>query len=585
MIYELAYERVSNRNLLIEEELIDQAIEKARLNKKELYHSFYLYDEEVKQHFNNYKTIASFRGIVKLKHLIFDIDKQKDTDDFVLLRTRDFVKTLQDEWGLYEEEISVWFSGRGYHIEIPEYFDFGIGEHVVGDVKHTINEYFPNVDSSLYDYNHLIRAPYSLNAKSNLYKIPLTHKELFQLSYEQIHDLARTNDIRKLDIYDSEIDYEQRKEELKWHSKIVHDKVMRQAIIDKNEPTAIVTCMQNLWNRGAIEGKRHIELLRLTSAFRRQGVPKDAIVMLLLHWANTMSEYETKRVVDQVFKKGYVYGCDDHVMSANCDPKCIFYKNKNYTVSVNNTNELESELVERMINNNLVNIDLARFFQLHKSYKVYEGEVVILIAETKLGKSTLFQNIAVSYPELSWLYLALENGKLLDIQRLVQLSNDLSEEQLIDKYKRGETGLTNYIQHIQLVDDAMGIEDIRKVVIQTNAKIVVIDTLDQLTLKGDGYTAQTELAAKELKNLAKQLKIIIFAIHHVSKQSSKDGDLNAHSGKGSSSLEQKADKLLGMTGHQDDSMRRVFSILARNATPFDVTMHFNKQTFRFKRLG
>lgn len=578
MIYEIAFEKIHRRNILRSEDKLNEIIEIARKRKVELYHSFYLYDNEVLKHFDIYKTIATFRGTVKLNHLIFDIDIMRDTNLGVLLRARDFVTMLQEEWNLYPDEIDIWFSGRGYHIEIPEYFDFGIGEHVVNDVKNTIKEYFPQVDNSLYDYNHLIRAPYSLNEKTNLFKVPISHEELFTLNPEDIHAIAKNNDIRnitKTEVYD----FDTRKKELNWHSKIVHNKVIRQTT-EKKEPTAIVTCMQNLWNRGQITGQRHIELLRLASTFRRQGVPKEAIHLLLKNWAYTMDEKEVNRIVDQVFMKGYVYGCNDHIMASNCSPKCIFYKNKNYTIDVNNTKELEDELFERLISNNITHLDLARFFKLHNPYKIYEGEVVIMIADTKLGKSTLLQNIAVAYPEYSWLYLSLENGKLMDLQRMIQISNNLTEEELLQKYKEGEYELTDYIQHINLSDDAMNLDDLRKIIVQTGAKVVVIDTLDQLSLRGETYTMQTEAAAKELKNLAKQLKIIIFAIHHISKQGA-NGQLGIHAGKGSSSLEQKADKLIGMIGNQNEEIRRVFSLLARNAVPFDIVMKFDKKTFRF----
>lgn len=583
MLYELAFERVSNRNMLIDESKLQAAIDKASSLKKELYHSFYLYDEEVTSHFKIYKTIASFRGICKLKHLIFDIDKQKNTDEFTLTCARAFVDMLKNDWSLYEDEVHIWFSGRGYHIEIPEYFDFGVGEHVVGDVKNTITEYFPQVDPTLYDFNHIIRAPYSFNSKSNLFKIPLTHEELYTLTHAEIHKLAESNEFRFNYEFSLE-DYEERKNVLNWHEKIIHNKVVRQALANKNEPTAIVTCMQKLWEKGATVGTRHIELLRLVSAFRRQGVPKGMIVIACLHWAGSMEAYEVKRVVEQVFDKGYVYGCNDNVMSKYCDNKCIYYKHKNYTVSVFTANDLESELAERFINDKLCNINLKRFFKLDKDYKIYEDEVVMFIADTKLGKSTLIGNIAVAYPEYKWLCLSLENGKLMDLARLIQISTGKTEYELEQFYKEGNTGLTDYIQHIKLADDAMTLEDVRKLIVQHESKIVVIDTLDQLNLKGDGYTGQTEYAAKELKSLAKALHVIIIAIHHISKAGSME-ELTVHSSKGSSSVEQKADKMLGMTGNQNDTKRRVKSLLARNATPFDVVMNFDKNTFRFVKEG
>lgn len=577
MLYEMAYKTINNRNIIIREESLNKAITKARENHTELYHSFYLYEDNLKEYIEKNKRISGYNGNVKLKHLIFDIDKKDDTDEFVLMRARLFVQHLLDEWNLYQEEIQTWFSGRGYHIEIPEYFNFGIG-NITADVKNTITEHFPEVDPSLYDSKHLIRAPYSLNSKSNLYKIPLTLVEFFNLKVADIHKLAQSNDIRNIEIPDNS-DLSERIETLGWHNKIIKNKVSRKTE-NKIESTAIVTCMQKLYDRGSMVGRRHTDMLRLTSAFRRSGVPKSGIKEMLYSFAYSMEKKETDKIVDTSFDKGYVYSCEDTVFAEFCDPKCIFYKGKNYSIKIEQAKDLENELIDYLLDENKVCIDLKRYMKLPEPYKIYLGELVVVIADTKMGKSTFMANIAVNYPEFSWLYITLENGRKLDLRRLIQISNGITEEQVIEYYSKGETNLTSYINHIQLTDTTMTLDTLRKVILERNCKIVVVDVLDQLILSENKKGDKIEEAAIELREMCKRLNVIIFVVHHITKASA-TAPLTAHSSKGSSSLEQKADKVIGIEGNQNADTRRIRSIVARDTNPFDVQCDFEKSTSRF----
>lgn len=576
---ETIFKDVSNRNKLMKINYVPAAIQKAAALKEELYFSVYAYTEDIIQYSKEKQTLAGYTGNVRLANFVIDIDNVGNDLDTLLL-VRNEISNLQD-LGLEEGDYNVWYSGNGYHIQLrPEYFDFQNPD----EVKNTIANLFPNADLSIYARNHIIRAPYSLNRKTMRFKIPLSQEELFTLSVQEIKDLATYNDFRNVHVDFTEEQIQERKEILALYKKVNKAKVsVKKNIIGESDVTAIVTCMQRLYNRGAVVGSRHVEMLRLTSAFRRQGVPKKAIIELLKHWVQNTNfkETEIEKIVDGVFQKGYVYSCNDHIMNEHCDPKCIFYKKKNYAPQISTVENVYKELVDRIVSDKLNYIDLSEFLPIPEEYKIYTGELVVLIADTKLGKSTFLCNVAVHYKNYRWLYVTLENGRLLELQRLLQIAYEVNEKQYIETIKNGINFDLSPINHINLVDDTINTEDLRKAIIQTNSQVVVIDTLDQMDLTGEDITKKTEGAAVVLKNLARELNVIIFAIHHISK-SAAFGELNAHSGKGSSSLEQKADKLLGMTGTQNENLRTIKSLLARNAKPFQTTMRFNKENFKFE---
>ena len=425
---EIAERDVKHRGIIILKDELSDRINKARENDAELYYTVWDFDEKILDHFRVMKSIRSYRGLRSLEYLIFDIDKKEDTDEFVLRRAQEFVRRLEQDWDVKPEELRIFYSGRGYHIYMPNYFKFEQSEVIMNEVKNTLKEYFPEVDLSIYGATGLIRAPYSLNVKSGRYKIPLTPKELFGSTVDDIMILAESNDYRSIEPPE-EVNRD-------FSSYIMRAVVEREAVNYRDEPTKVVTCMQHLYNKGGTNGTRHQEGMRMISTWRRMGVPKDAIFELMKKWAPTLEEYEMERMVNNIFDKGYRYGCNDAVMSKYCDPKCVYYMHKNYTANISEADELDNLLVDHSVNLPFKKyIDLDKIFDLPKTYRIYEGEMVVFWGDTKIGKSTLVQNIVVNTPNLNWLYLPLENGKILDIRRMVQIAYGLSKEEVHEYYK------------------------------------------------------------------------------------------------------------------------------------------------------
>lgn len=582
---EIAEGSVKNRGIIIPKDELSQRIDKAKDLDQELYYTVWEFTKEILEHFKVMRSIRSYKGKKRLDYIIFDIDKKEDTDEFVLRRAQEFVRRLQQDWDVQPEELRIFYSGRGYHIYMPNYFKFEESEVIVQEVKNTIAEYFPEVDLSIYQPTGLIRAPYSINLKSKRYKIPLTPKEFFGLEAKDIMILAESNEYRSIEPPEEV--------ERDFSSTIIKAKIEREAVNYRDEPTKIVTCMQHLFNKGGTNGTRHQEGMRLISTWRRMGVPKEGIFTMMKQWAPTLEEYEMQKMVNNIFDKGYRYGCSDVVMAKYCDPKCIYYIHKNYTANVSEPDEMDNILADHAINLPYKKyIDLDKIFHFPKSYRIYEGEVVVFWGDTKVGKSCLVQNIVVNASHLKWLYLPLENGKLLDARRMIQIAAGFNKEQVYEYYLTKKGLFREYCSHIKMADTSLTVEDLTKIYVMGEYDGVVVDTIDQMLVSSKivGYTEKTENLAIAFRNFARDTKAITFLIHHISKSASEDSEgrrknMGAHSGKGSSAIEQKADKVISIEGERDMAIRKIKSQLARDEASFEQLFDFNKETFKLQIIN
>lgn len=586
--YELAKESLSNRNIILRSDKLPGIIEENRKEKKELYHSIWLYDESVQLHMFNYKTIRSFKGKRKLPIIIFDIDKKQDTDDFVLQRAREFIKVLQEDWGVNEEELAYYYSGRGYHIYMPDYFKFEESFVAPVEVKNTLNEYFPEADLSIYQQAGLIRAPYSLNAKTNKFKIPLTYDEIRFMHAKDILKLAESNTLRQVPspIPDKNKD---------WHKKIVVSHTDRDKIAHRDEPTTIVTCMQHLFNRGEIPGRRHDDLMRLISSWRRMGQTKEACVVLALKFAPSLGEYEIRKIVNNAFEKGYVYGCNDRFMTEFCDPKCKFYEFKNYKTNLHSGDDVRTILADsaRLKRRNKY-IDIGKILGLKIPYRIYLGQLAVFWGDVKLGKSTLIQNIVAQTPDINWLYLPLENGIGLDSRRLIQIKTGVSKEKIEEIFDEGtyeeQMMWIDHIRDIKFSEDNVTVHSLRKMIAESEADAVVIDTIDQMKADSKEYNDGVRNLTVQLRDLTRMTKKAVLVVHHISKHAALDEDgnrrrLNIHSGLGTSALEQKADIVIGIEGDRNKDIRIVSSLGARDEDTFETQLYFDKTNFRLHTMN
>lgn len=579
---EIVLGNFKNRGLAVPVSDLYTYQKQALQSSSELYRSYYFFDEEILEHLKIRKTIRSYKGLYYLDRIVFDIDIGTDSNNYVHERAKGFIHSLIEDWELSEDHIRAWFSGRGYHIVTPDFFGFKPSNSLPQTVRATLTKHFPDADD-IYDHARVIRVGRTVNLKTGLYKILLPLKDLFNKAIEEIHERAREPVTVTIDA--------DAKEPPQYREKIIlPNEVNPVAKAGKSgasdNPGRIVACMQKVIAEGAIPGSRHQKLLRLASTYRRAGVPLQIAVAGLSAWANTLNPLEVERIVKDVYEKGYRFGCDDKIMAAYCDAGCIYYKRKDYMQDLLSAERMERDFVN-FIRSDYSNraFDLARLYKLKTSYMFYPGELVVLWGDTGLGKTTFVQNLCVRLTNMKILYLSLEVHANLLYRRFIQIANGWTKKQIIEYYKTHTNTLSDKVSHITALTVAPNLEAIKKLIGEEEPALVVIDTLDGIEYTGYEKDKTGPLCIS-LKQLAQQLDTIIFVVHHISKDAALDRNknqrpLNLHSGKGSSSAEQKADKVIGIEGDAESSLRKIRSLKARDEAPFELRLEFNQRTFRF----
>lgn len=579
---EIAHKGPSNRGYICPITEISKYLETG----KEVYRSYYTYDEEIIEHFKIYKTPRLFKGKYYLPEIVVDIDKGKSSDDDVLFRARLFVQKLEDEWKLDRHQIEVYYSGSGYHAVFPDIFNFEPSNDLPDEVKMTFQRFFPEMDTMPLMKTGLIRVPLSFNIKTNRYKIRLRSEEFFNLKAEDI--IAFSQQPREVVILDdNEYDIPNFKHLIVKTESVINKEQFRE------EPTRIVTCVQKMYNEGAIPGTRHTNMLRIVGAWRKAGLPVAAIKMLLRGWANgTLSDYEINRQVNYLWDRGYTPGCKDEIMAKYCDPKCVYFTTKDFVPMISDSEAMEKKFKDFIRKDfSTTSFDLSEFFELPDEYRIYPGELVVVFGDTKIGKTLFVQNLCINLKRMRILYLSLEVNERLMFRRFIQIEKGMTKNQVIEHYRNdGNEDFSNDIQHIQVMETSPDIDSVKRIITSIQPKLVVIDTIDGLKIPGvyDG-TTKTEQLAIQLKQLAQTLNVIMIGVHHISKKAAVDEEgirkeLTVHSGKGSSAVEQKADRIIGVMGDPKDTLRRIKSLGTRDDTDFEVYVNFDFDTFRMKQL-
>ena len=179
---EIAVGSVANRNDFVE--LKSDNLKEFITTNDELYRGMFSLQNKPSS------GIKSYKGDYMLEELILDIDKGKSPGDKLLNDCKEICKMLIEK-GVNRTTIHPWFSGTGFHIHLPNIYGFKPSHDLPQRVKFTISKEFGTLVDNIYDRARLIRVPYTLNAKSNLYKIPIDLNDLLNNRYRYEDILAK----------------------------------------------------------------------------------------------------------------------------------------------------------------------------------------------------------------------------------------------------------------------------------------------------------------------------------------------------------------------------------------------------------
>ena len=551
-----------------------------------LFRSYYSFDEELVEHFKVRKTIKNYHGKYYLDRIIFDIDKGSENSENCLEISKQFLNSLirtLESAGVesVENYIQPWFSGRGYHYSIPNVFGFVPSNKLPQTVKRTLEEYFPEADH-IYDGARLIRVGFTLNEKSKLYKVPLDIPEVLFGTAEEIEMLATKPKERPAPIPLLKPE--------KFLDIVEPEKVEKEVVVNEFNPSAVVTCIQKMYAEGDVKGSRHTKALRIASYLLRNGIPIDASKVMIQHWATSLDPAEVSRIVDDTYRGVYRYGCFDPIMDKYCDIKCIYYpmkeKRQDMLMPVMSASDMETKFRERIRNlDKLPRMNLSDIYLLEQDFWINPGELVIVIGDTGMGKTAWVQNLVVENKSRT-LWLSLEMPVELMYRRFLQIARGETKHEIDEHYKVSSNAWSKLIEHINCVTIPPKIEQIRRLVAETQPNILVLDTIDCVKVSKyihDSMFKMDEIIG-EIREIATTQQIIVIGVSHTTKADSRTGALDVHSGKHSSSIAQKADQVIAVEGFRNSIARKITSKKDRDGNGLKIACRFIPETFRFKQI-
>ena len=562
--------------------------------KTELYRSMFIYDDTFT---GNVKT---YQGTYDIDEIILDIDI-KDENMEPVDKVMNFLNSS-------EIENQLWFSGTGFHVHIPNIFGLKASKDLPGILKHTLDSMFGKLGvDNIYDKSRLIRAEFSFNKKNNTYKIPIysltrdynwTYKDYVKLATWVDYKSPADDPARDANSLNNWMKYD--KGFLKAHNTDkFKDKIVTKPkrnsvsvnITSDNELTAHVTCVQKMYKQGPELGSRHQTILRMISAWKRSGIPRAGSESLIGHWSPDFDRTEAFKMIDTVYGWEHDgYGCNDTIMDKFCDARCKFYRSKDYGVEVFNADSMTEQFRDFVKTDySDRSFDLGTMYKMNNPYRFTVGELITIIGDTKLGKTAFIQNIVTKANQFKCLYISLEVNEKLMWRRFCQIAFNETKEEIVNHYLNDDITFVNEAKkklgHLKVLTVSPEINNIIDVISSVQPKIIVIDTIDEIRVDyvNDSLLKMQKIISK-LKEIAQKYEVIIFAVSHISKTAAYEGTLNRHSAKGDSAIEQKSDKLLGISAPNPGSKARIVeSIVARDESGFKLKCFFNHETFRFQQ--
>ena len=583
---EIAKETPRKRGVLIpQNELVNH------LGDVPVYRSMYLYDSQAVDFADaNNNSLRNYYGARAIDNILIDIDREQNTDDFTLRKCQGICYQLTSEFDLQEHSFRVFFSGSGYHIIIPNsVFNFAPSEELPFHVKETMIKLFPDIDAMVYMRTGLYRVAHTLNKKTGLYKVPLTYNEVMNSTWQKIHDLAKTPR------------YEFPYTELFGDSELEGYKVSEVAISRTMgkvmEPRKIATCIQTMFNQGPQQGSRHKTMLRMISHYRRNGIPSTAAKAIMLEWND--GQLRDQEVIDQVeysYNKGYKYGCQDDLMMSLCNPKCIYYKRKDYSVEVMTAQTMQQDLSSRLTTDftgrsynfssqlGLNNVDCTFF----------PGDLVTIFGPTGSSKTTLAHNIALGYDhfndrinekaQIPTLYLSLELAGWYMHRRSLQIAANQSKDSVTADYNNIYPLVKDKVSHISVQTVAPTLEQIQTKITELQPSMVIVDYIDLVETPPSvrGEYEQIKYISHGLSNMAVNNDIIIVQVSQVSRDYSRNEVLDLYAGKGSGAIENASRKVIGLNGQANSPNKEVKLFKNTDGELFNTMLEWTP-SFRLRR--
>ncbi|PLX24664.1 MAG: hypothetical protein C0600_12860 [Ignavibacteria bacterium] len=508
--------------------------------RRECYRSLFLYEQSLKDWTDKTGSVKGYNGDHTSDMFPIDVDF-----DGNLEAAKDEAERIMGNLTvLYEvpvEYMRIAFSGsKGFHIVIPiqaftdspkpqkDFYKVFLG------IAHDVLDGFSGVDFKIYESKRIFRMSNTINAKTGLYKIPLTHHEFRSMSIEEIQELAK--EPRK--IYNLPV------EEISVVAPLndlyeKHRNMKPEPV--KKETTDVLDLLS-----GSGTGGRNEALTRLCGLFTSRGFDETLTLQLLRMWNERNSpplpDEELMATVEKLFRS---YGKPSEM--------------KLYSIA--ETGASYYDYVQKL-QTSRVNIGFAQIDDVTRG--IGPGQVLNILGKTAVGKTAFLQNIGRNYSQDTGepvVMFSLEMQKEAVFEREFQMEMGVSgydaenaftgsREEAMDHVKRcAEATPSMYI-----TDQAgLTLEDVKAYVRYGEAEVykrktglVMIDYMGLIHGSGnDAYNAVSAVA-RNIKNVAKELDVPLVSLVQVGRKKKTGDELEMDDGRDSGAIEEASDYIVGL---------------------------------------
>jgi len=185
---ELVEESIVNRGHIIPVNSLDK-----KIRTSESYVSMYEFGDDINSYIKESGSIAGYDGEVSLRILWFDFDSENL--DKARNEVLNFIDYISDDFGIEKHMFQVYFSGgKGFHVGLHSKI-IGIDNIIDKDLPNMVKEFvkklikdkgFECIDLKIYNKTRIIRLPYSLHKKTNLYKILVPYEDLVKMTMNEV---------------------------------------------------------------------------------------------------------------------------------------------------------------------------------------------------------------------------------------------------------------------------------------------------------------------------------------------------------------------------------------------------------------
>jgi hypothetical protein len=530
-------------------------VEKYAGMAQDTFMSLWDYDAHVVDFVKEKGSLSGYDGILYMPdEFILDVDgaNPKQAKDKTIALTIE----LDDLCVPYQ----IYFSGTGFHLGIPgNAFRWKPCPDLHLKVKDELKArgIYEYADPSVSDKTRIIRIVNTLNSKSKLWKIPLTHSELHgtieeiqKLASKKCHTFKWNTAVRDNDC-DPVFDVLERKNK-------ASDKVFESVSLGKNPDPVWYPCIQTMME-GTAQGSRHQIALRV-GAFLRWRYPEHIVRLVMEDWrqrvdigTSPFTKSEMDKIVTDCYEghngNGYNYGCSDIHMDKHCQSTCRLYKSK-VSQHTMDAKTMEKELVEFFTRNHNP-IDIGAPYG--QKFPIYPGEVVILQAPPKSMKTMLLQNLVNRFKRTTY-FMEMEMSPRQMWMRFVMIENKWTEEELKDYYSKYANGISEDFDWLTVDYSSCYPQELHKRILMLPKKpeIVVVDHMGLFKSQKHDNNMKVEEVSQSLMELAVHNNIIVFAVSEITKTAFSEG-MNIASSKGSFRIAYNANKVLSLTPFKDEN--------------------------------